>query len=98
MVNALAFMFSLKSSRVTHVTAPWWFCLIWYLRVVLTEPKVSMKVDSKLLSELRKRELELRLLIRQMRLDQLHNSVVCKNLETELHHVQSQLLTVDKKA
>jgi len=41
--------------------------------------------------DLRKRELELRLLIRQMKLDQLHTSIVYQHLENELEHVKIKL-------
>ena len=41
--------------------------------------------------DLRKRELELRLLIRQMKLDQLHTSIVYQHLENELEHVKNKL-------
>ncbi|MEO7989515.1 MAG: hypothetical protein ABI663_08245 [Chryseolinea sp.] len=42
-------------------------------------------------NNLRKRELELRLLIRQMKLDQLHTSSVYHRLENELEHVKNRL-------
>jgi hypothetical protein len=38
---------------------------------------------------LRKRELELQRLIRQMKLDQLHNSKVYRNLEQELENIKA---------
>ena len=48
--------------------------------------------------DLRKRELELRLLIRQMKLDQLHTSGVYQRLENELEHVKTKLaLAGDEK-
>jgi hypothetical protein len=40
---------------------------------------------------LEKRELELQRLIRQMKLDQLYNSKVYKNLEEELDTIKSRL-------
>lgn len=40
---------------------------------------------------LRKRELELLKIIRQMKQDNLHSSPVYKNLEQELEHVKNQL-------
>jgi hypothetical protein len=53
-----------------------------------------MKSDSQAQkASLQKRELELQLLIRQMKLDQLHNSRVYKNLEQELSEVKAQLST-----
>ena len=42
-------------------------------------------------ASLQKRELELQRLIRQMKLDQLHNSKVYKNLELELTTVKEKL-------
>ncbi len=42
-------------------------------------------------NDLRKRELELRLLIRQMKLDQLHTSSVYQRLENEWVHVKNKL-------
>jgi hypothetical protein len=48
----------------------------------------SRPADAK---DLRKRELELRLLIRQMKLDQLHSSIVYQHLENELEHVKNKL-------
>ncbi|HOX83883.1 MAG TPA: hypothetical protein PLJ60_07645 [Chryseolinea sp.] len=45
--------------------------------------------------DLRKRELELRLLIRQMKFDQLHTSSVYQRLENELELVKSKLAMVD---
>jgi hypothetical protein len=55
-----------------------------------------MKPDEKALrATLQKRELELQRLIRQMKLDQLHNSTVYKNLEQELNEVKNKLETVE---
>lgn len=48
-------------------------------------------------ASLQKRELELLRLIRQMKLDQLHNSTVYKNLEQELQTVKSQLTVAEEK-
>ncbi len=45
--------------------------------------------------DLRKRELELRLLIRQMKFDKLHTSSVYQQLEKELNIVKSTLAAVD---
>ena len=60
-----------------------------------------MNPDSQALkTSLQKRELELQRLIRQMKFDQLHQSMVYKNLELELDSVKSQLseqLERDKK-
>jgi hypothetical protein len=42
---------------------------------------------------LRKRELELQRLMRQMKLDQLHHSKVYRNLEQELADIKSSQLT-----
>jgi hypothetical protein len=51
-----------------------------------------MKPDAQALkASLLKRELELQRLIRQMKLDQLHQSPVYKNLELELDSVKIQL-------
>jgi len=51
-----------------------------------------MKSDSQAQkASLQKRELELQLLIRQMKLDQLQQSRVYKNLEDELSAVKAQL-------
>ena len=47
--------------------------------------------------DLRKRELELRLLIRQMKLDQLHTSHVYQSLENELELVKDKLIFVDEE-
>jgi hypothetical protein len=47
--------------------------------------------------DLRKRELELRLLIRQMKLDQLHTSIVYQHLENELEHVKNKLATANEE-
>ncbi len=44
--------------------------------------------------DLRKRELELRLLIRQMKLDKLHTSNVYQHLEIELELVKNKLVFV----
>ncbi|HEY9048413.1 MAG TPA: hypothetical protein VIN08_21045 [Ohtaekwangia sp.] len=50
-----------------------------------------MNADPKALkASLQKRELELQRLIRQMKLDQLHNSSVYKNLEQELISIKTQ--------
>jgi len=46
-------------------------------------------------ASLLKRELELQRLIRQMKLDQLHNSPVYRNLEQELQTVKSQLAVAE---
>ena len=52
-----------------------------------------MKPDPMTLkAALRKRELELQKIIRQMKQDNLHSSVVYKNLEQELETVKSQLI------
>lgn len=40
---------------------------------------------------LQKKQLELKRIIRQMRLDQLHSSTVYRNLEHELSHLNRQL-------
>lgn len=48
-------------------------------------------------ASLQKRELELLRLIRQMKLDQLHNSTVYKNLEQELQTVKNQLTVAEEK-
>jgi len=51
-----------------------------------------MKPDTQAMkASLQKRELELQRLIRQMKLDQLHNSAVYKNLEKELSTIKTQL-------
>jgi len=51
-----------------------------------------MKADTPAMkASLQKRELELQRLIRQMKLDQLHNSPVYKNLEKELSTIKIQL-------
>ncbi|WP_331969385.1 hypothetical protein [Ohtaekwangia sp.] len=51
----------------------------------------NMNADPKALkASLQKRELELQRLIRQMKLDQLHNSSVYKNLEQELISIKTQ--------
>ena len=56
-----------------------------------------MKSDAKALKvTLQKRELELQRLIRQMKLDQLHNSSVYRNLEQELETVKSRLMEEEK--
>lgn len=67
--------------------------LFQYLRQRQTKPTDQpMKSDSQAQkASLQKRELELQLLIRQMKLDQLHNSRVYKNLEQELSDVKAQL-------
>jgi hypothetical protein len=41
---------------------------------------------------LRKRELELQRLMRQMKLDELHRSKVFQNMEQELHRIQLDLM------
>jgi len=46
-------------------------------------------------ASLLKRELELQRLIRQMKLDLLHNSPVYRNLEQELQTVKSQLAVAE---
>jgi hypothetical protein len=52
-----------------------------------------MKPDVKATkASLNKRALELQLIIRQMKFDQLHNSAVYKNLEQELSSIKSQLV------
>jgi hypothetical protein len=52
-----------------------------------------MKPDPMTLkAALRKRELELQKIIRQMKQDNLHSSVVYKNLEQELETVKNQLI------
>lgn len=53
----------------------------------------SLPVDAQ---ELRKRELELRRLIRQMKFDRLHTSNVYQHLEHELQAVKSKLAVVDE--
>jgi len=51
-----------------------------------------MKPESQALKvSLQRRELELQRLIRQMKFDQLHQSPVYKNLESELDSVKHQL-------
>jgi hypothetical protein len=51
-----------------------------------------MKPDPMTLkAALRKRELELQKIIRQMKQDNLHTSTVYKNLEQELEKVKNQL-------
>lgn len=52
-----------------------------------------MKPDPMTLkAALRKRELELQKIIRQMKQDNLHSSAVFKNLEQELETVKNQLI------
>ncbi len=46
--------------------------------------------------DLRKRELEIRLLIRQMKFDRLHTSNVYQRLESELEQVKSKLAMADE--
>lgn len=41
---------------------------------------------------LKKRELELQRLMRQMKLDELHRSKVYQNMEQELHRIQLNLI------
>lgn len=54
---------------------------------------IRMKPDPiALKAALRKRELELQKIIRQMKQDNLHSSPVYKNLETELESVKNQLI------
>lgn len=51
-----------------------------------------MKPDAETLKALlRKREVELQKIIRQMKEDNLHSSTVYKNLELELENVKSKL-------
>jgi hypothetical protein len=47
-------------------------------------------------NDLRKRELELRLLIRQMKFDRLHTSSVYHHLENELEHVKNRLALAEE--
>jgi hypothetical protein len=52
-----------------------------------------MKPDPMTLkAALRRRELELQKIIRQMKQDNLHSSVVYKNLEQELENVKNKLI------
>ncbi|MBT1687918.1 hypothetical protein [Dawidia soli] len=56
-----------------------------------------MNPDPKALrASLLKRELELQRLIRQMKLDQLHQSTVYKNLEQELVTLKKEILTLEE--
>lgn len=53
-----------------------------------------MKPDAMTLKALlRKREVELQKIIRQMKQDNLHSSTVYKNLETELETVKHKLVS-----
>jgi hypothetical protein len=47
--------------------------------------------DKAIKTALQRRQLEIQLLIRQMKLDQLYNSRVYKNLEQELTEIKSRL-------
>jgi hypothetical protein len=51
-----------------------------------------MRPDQKDKAALQKREMEIRRLIRQMELDQLHQSTVFKNLGQELNSVMHELM------
>jgi hypothetical protein len=56
-----------------------------------------MNLDPKALrASLLKRELELQRLIRQMKLDQLHQSPVYKNLGQELTTLKKQILALEE--
>ena len=52
-----------------------------------------MKLEEKARAALVKREMELRLLIRQMEMDRLSRGTVFQNLEKELREVRQQLST-----
>ena len=57
----------------------------------LTYHHPSMNFQPSDANDLRKRELKLRLLIRQMKFDQLHTSNVYQRLENELEHIKNRL-------
>lgn len=54
-----------------------------------------MSPEEKDKATLQKRELEIRRLLRQMDLDQLHNSTVYKNLGQELNTIKEELTIYD---
>lgn len=64
-----------------------------YCRLVETNPlHLLMKLDDKERAALIKREMELRLLIRQMEIDRLSRGTVFQKLEGELKDVRTLLM------
>ncbi|HTE28779.1 MAG TPA: hypothetical protein VK666_00285 [Chryseolinea sp.] len=57
-----------------------------------------MKLEDNAKTELIKREMEIRRLIRQMELDNLNRSTVFKNLEHELRSIKHKLILHDASA